>query len=166
MKLFIANSTRSRFVLNVRVPEIQKIMRLEIPSGHQCSFPIDMNQGQLDDVLKQLERYGARKRESVHGKLQDFTGLVYSLDKPISADEIKAGNEQQLDAAQDRSVKQATRSALAAELSFRDPKAKSKRSAKSVGVEVLKKESARSDEVPMMSLEISENGSQSARLPM
>ena len=164
MKLFVANSTRSTFIFNVRVPEIQKVIRLEIPSGQQRSFPLDMTDSQRDGVLSQLLRYGARERKDVHGKLVDFTGLVYSLDKPISENEIRGAHEDQLDAAQERSVEQATRSALASDISHRDKSnPKGKRRPKSTSVEILKKDRDGGREEPMMNLEITEKGAANAR---
>jgi len=171
MKLFIANCTRSRFIFNVRVPESNKLMRLEIPSGQQRTFPMDLNPEQREGVLEQLHRYGARKRADVHGKLENFTGLAYSLDKPLTTDEIVSANEDQLDSAQNRSVEQATRSALAADLNFRDKGSKNKRTARKVEIEVLQKTDGRSDPTPMMDLSIDETGSRdhrslpAARLP-
>lgn len=166
VKLFIANCTRSRFIFHASIEKGSKARRLDIASGHQEIFPGDLNQEQLAYVVTQLERYGGRKRADIRGKLEKFTGIAYSLDKPLSEDEIIAGNEAQLDAAQNRSVAQATNSALAAERAFRDPKTPKKRSVKTVGVEVLKKTDARGDEVPMMNIEITENGSTSAKLPV
>ena len=167
MKLFVANSTRSRFILNVRVPEINQAIRLDIASGCQRSFPLDLSESQWKDVSEQLARFGARKRSDVHGKLDKFTGLVYSLDKPISEDEIVAAFEDQIDSAQTRSVTQATRSALSADLAWRDKNnPKGKRKASSVKVEVLKKTDGRKRDEPLFDLEISEQGSRSANLPV
>jgi len=163
MKLFIANCTRSNFIFNGRVPESNKTIRLDLPSGTQRSFPIDLNQGQMDGIVEQLRRYGARKRSDVHGKLENFTGLVYSLDKPLTKDEIVSAHEDQLDDAQNRSVSQATRSALASDLNFRDKGYKGKRTAKAVTMAVLKKTDARTDPEPMMDLTIDESGSRDRR---
>lgn len=157
--LIVANTTRSKYLLNVRVPEIHKVVRFEIPSGEQRRFPLEMTSSQRAGVVAQLERYGARTRASVHGKLSSFTGLVYATDKPLTEDEIVSANKDQLDTAQERSVEQATRSGLAADQAWREGKnRRGRRLAKSTGVEVFKKESAGGKEEPMMSIEVSEQG--------
>lgn len=166
MKLIIANCTRSRFIFHARVPEHDKVRRVEVASGHQEFFPGDLNEEQLKSVVNQLERYGGRNRPEIRGKLKDFTGIAYSLNKPLSESEIVSANEAQLDNAQNRSVAQATNSALAADRAFRDKKSPKKRTVKSVSVEVLERSDARSDERPMMNIEISENGSTTAKLPV
>lgn len=165
-KLYIANCTRQNFILNVRVPE-GKVMRIDIPSGHQVHFPTSLNPDAKEHVLHQLHRYGGRPRADVRGKLENFTGIVYSLDKPISEDEIVGANEDQLDAAQTRSVEQATRSALASDLANRESQKGSgrrKRKAKSTGVSVVRKDSERHEE-PMMDIEITDEANQKVKLP-
>ena len=166
MKVFIASCTRGTFIFNAKLPENPKIIRVEIPSGHQVVFPIDMNEPQRAELIQQLERYGARERKGSHGKLEKFHGLVYSDEKPMKSDEIIAANVDQLDSAQNRSVEQATRSALAAELPFRDPKDRRKRTVKTVGIEVLEKTEAGVKERPMMNVQIDETGSRNEKLPV
>ena len=108
-KLFITNATRQNHVYNIRVPE-HKMLRLDVPSGQQRTFPVQLTSAQEEAVIRQLERYGAVPRAKVHGKLEDFvSGCVFSMDRPLNEDEIKMAHEDQLDAAQDRSVKQAIR---------------------------------------------------------
>lgn len=166
MKLFISNCTRSHWALNLRFPE-GKAIRIGIPSGHQRPFPVDLNQEQLENVIGQVEKLGGRPRVDTHGKLNKFTGLIYSTDKPLNEKEIKGAHEDQIDHAQNRSVAQATRSALAADLNWTDEhKPRGKRRAKTVGVSVSKKDSERGTEVPMMDIEISESGSTREKLPI
>lgn len=168
-KLYIANCTRFEHVFNIRVPEVSKLLRIEISSGHQRTFPLDLNKEQTEYVVRQLERYGAKPRAEVHGKLNDFiSGVVYSLDRPLNEDEIVAANEDQIDAAQNRSVRQAVRLAQVAELAVHEgedgkSKARGKRLAKSVEVEVLRKDSKNGQEEPMMGIEFTEQSNQRIR---
>ena len=163
-KLIIANATRQNHVYNIRVPE-HKLLRLDVPSGQQRTFPLSLNADQQDFVLRQLERFGAVPRSKVHGKVENFiSGCVFSLDKPLTEDEFKMANEDQLDAAQDRSVKQAVRLVKAADLSHReDNSVRGKRALKSLEVSVSAKTDKRGGEVPMMGVEIIEGGQD--RLP-
>lgn len=165
MPLFIANATRANQVLILGVPGMRNI-RMDITSGHQGKFPVDLTSDQRNSVMEQLHRYGAVERRNVHGQVREFTGLVYSFDKPVSEDEIAAGNEEQLDHAQDRSVTQATRSALAADLAHRDQdnRRKGKRKSKKVSVEVLRHEDG--IDTPMMGVTIDDEASTRAKLPI
>lgn len=158
-KLIIANTTRQNHVYNIRVPE-HKMLRMDVPSGQQRTFPLSLNQEQREFVLKQLERYGAVPRDKVHGKLENFiSGCVFSLDNPLTEEEFKMANEDQLDAAQDRSVKQAVRLVKAADLSHRENnQVRGKRALKSLEVSVSAKTDKRGGEVPLMGMEIVEGG--------
>lgn len=164
--LYIANSTRQNFRFHFRIPENNKAMTLEIPSGQQREVGKDWNEAQYEACISQLERYGARKAEEAHGALRNFnSGILYSH-KIIKSDEIVYGNEQHLDAAQDRSVTQATRTALAADQNHRDKRTK-KRKAKSVTTEVLKHGDPRKGEDEgLMSVTVSDDGARDAKLPV
>lgn len=164
--MYIANCTRSHFVFNVRVPERRDAFRIDIQSGHQKKFPIELNAAGKEMVIKQLERFGAVPAPDINSTVKRFGGVIYSLTKPISEQQILYANENQLDSAQTRSVEQATRSALAAELANRDNvKGKQqKRIAKSIGIEVLKKEAERGKEERMMDLEITDQANRSASI--
>ncbi len=158
-KLIIANTTRQNHVYNIRVPE-HKLLRLDVPSGQQRTFPLSLNADQQDFVLRQLERFGAVPRSKVHGKVENFiSGCVFSLDKPLTEEEFKMANEDQLDAAQDRSVKQAVRLVKAADLAHRENnQVRGKRALKSLEVSVSAKTDKRGGEIPMMDVEIVEGG--------
>lgn len=164
--MYIANCTRHHFVFHVRVPERRDAFRIDIQSGHQKKFPADLNAAAKENVVKQLERFGAVPAHDINSTIKRFGGIIYSLNKPITEEQIVYANENQLDSAQTRSVEQATRSALAAELANRDnTKGKQqKRIAKTIGIEVLKKDSERGQEEKMMDLEITEQANKSASI--
>lgn len=113
-KLFIANSTRQEIEINVRIPETSKIFTRKISSGRQAEVE-DLSAAQLEAVVRHLTKYGAVLRSNVRGKVKDFDGIIYSLDKPINENEYHYGNEEVADKAQSRSVTEAFNSALAAE---------------------------------------------------
>lgn len=165
--MYIANATRQNFRFCFRLPESQKVQVCEIPSGSQAMLGQNWTEGEQQSVLKQLEKFGGREHTEARRGLRNFdSGILYSMDKPVASNEIEYGNEQHLDAAQDRAVKQATLSALAADQANRDKKTK-KRKAKKVSVEVAKHGDPRKGEdEPMMNVEISEEGSTSEKLPV
>jgi len=166
MKLYIANCTRGHWNLNINRPE-GGVIRLEIPSGQQRQFPMDPNKEGLEIVVEQIRKFGGQPRSNARGKLNEFTGIVYSTDKPLTEAEIVGANEDQLDHAQNRSVAQATRSAQAADLTVREGNnPKGKRRAKSTQISVSKKDGERGGEVPMMDIEFTESGDRKAKLPV
>lgn len=164
--LYIANATRQNFRFHFRIPENDKAMILEIPSGQQREVGKGWTDESYQACVSQLEKYGARKAEEAHGALRNFnSGILYSH-KIIKEDEIVYGNEQHLDSAQDRSVTQATRTALAADHNHRDKRTR-KRKAKSVTTEVLKHGDPRKGEDEgLMSITVSEDGARDEKLPI
>lgn len=166
MNLYVANCTRSHWCLNINRPE-GGVIRLEIPSGQQRKFPSDLNKEGQEIVIEQIRKFGGQPRAKIHGKLSEFTGIVYATDKPLTEDEIVGANEDQLDHAQNRSVAQATRSAQAADLTVREGNnPKGKRKAKSTQISVSKKSDERGGEEPMMDIEFTESGDTKAKLPV
>ena len=167
--LYVANATRQNFRFCYRLPEAQKSMVAEIPSGRQVDLDSQkkLTTENVDYLVKQLERYGARPAKEARGSLRDFNGgILYSTSAPVKSGEIEYGNEQHLDAAQDRSVIQATRSAVAADHAHRD-KRTGKRKAKSVTTEVMKHGDPRKGEdEPLMSVTVAEDGDPNAKIPV
>ncbi len=131
MNLYIANATRQDVVFLLRLPEKAKLHRLTLSSGRQDVIK-DMSQNDINSIITHLERYGAVKRSNVRGKLSNFVGYVYSLDKPITEDEFHYGNEEVIDAAQNRSVVEATKAAMASELVSRNKVVKGQRAKRTV----------------------------------
>lgn len=113
MKLYIANSTRQDFMFYMKVAEIESLVLQHVSSGRQVEIP-SLSQGQVTSIIQHLERFGAVPREKVRGKVKDFDGIIYA-DKPITEDEYHYGNEEVVDKAQNRSVTEATKAALASD---------------------------------------------------
>ena len=132
--MYIANSSRQDFRFHFRLPESNSTIVEDIPSGQQVEIGKGWSDGALQAMMQQLERYGAREAKEARRGLREFdSGLIYSLDKPVSENEIYYAWEQKLDYNKERAVNQATRSALSADVPHRD---KGKRQAKEVGIEV------------------------------
>ncbi len=140
---------------------------VQIPSGGQITLGEKWNSGQIDSVIKGLEKYGARPVTDLSRNLDKFPGLLYRLDKPITEDQIVSGHDAVVETQEKRSAAEASKSALAFDASTRDKRTK-RRLAKltEVSVEQIKprNEPDTGKEVHF-SLGVSENGDSKLRLP-
>ncbi len=117
--LFVANGTHQHQQFMYRVlgvnyskDEYRPPRRLEIPAGRQQKFPEDFTEDQLEDVIKQLEQYGAVPVSDLH--VLHPRALVYKVDrKPIEADEIDEARSQDEEARQEVSAQQLENAGLA-----------------------------------------------------
>ena len=117
MKLYVANSTRQDMYLHMRLPQLGEIQP-RISSGRQIELK-DLTEEQMRAAIAHITRYGARSRDNLRGKIRDFDGIIYS-DKPITEDEYLMGNEAVLEKAQDRSITEATKAAMGADMIMRN----------------------------------------------
>lgn len=76
---------------------------------------------EIADLVEQLERFGGREATETHGQMTKFTGLIYSINRVVTENEIAYGHEAVLETAHDRSVATATRAALAVDRTLRHP---------------------------------------------
>lgn len=120
MTIWIANTTRQNMQLNVRLPEMGRVYIRNISSGKQDAIT-DLSPSQEDQFIRHLMIYGGMTRKDLHGKSKGFSGIAYATDKPFNMDEFHYGFEEVLDAAEDRAVTEAVKSALAADMAMRDP---------------------------------------------
>ncbi|OYV52334.1 MAG: hypothetical protein B7X10_00105 [Burkholderiales bacterium 21-58-4] len=120
MTIWVANTTRQEQELHVRLPEMSGPYICRISSGRQGEVK-NLSPAQEEAFIAHLARYGAAKRADLHGKVKGFQGISYATDKAFKMDEFHYGHEEVLDTAQDRSVEEAVRSALAADMKMRDP---------------------------------------------
>lgn len=86
--LFIANCTQQNQIANFRVIEETRVRNLEIPIGAQTKVPGNLSDKQIEDIIRQLRKYGARDVSEV-GRDPNFIGLVFSINKPVTADRIR-----------------------------------------------------------------------------
>lgn len=120
MTIWIANTTRQEMELQVRLPEMNKVYTRKISSGRQDEIK-GLSPAQDEAVLRHIIRYGAVKRQDLHGKAKGFMGLAYSTDKAFKMEEFHYGYEDVLDNAENRSVTEAVKSAMASDMKMRDP---------------------------------------------
>lgn len=92
-RLLIANGTHQHVDFQHRIPEYDKVFSVVIPAGRQVEHPVEMNEQQMRVVIGQLEKYGARPASDIDN-LTTPRGLVFSLNRPISSDQIDEAREQ------------------------------------------------------------------------
>ena len=76
------------------MPEIHKALVAEIPAGRQTQLiPGNMNETQVEEVIKQLERYGAVSSDDV-ASMRSSKSLVFSVRRPVTENQINEAREQ------------------------------------------------------------------------
>ena len=158
--LYVANTTKQNWNHHYRVIEKHRAYFMEIPSGSQVMVGHGWTKEQTDNVIRQLEKYGARPASEVSRKLENFPGLFYRTDRPISESEIVGGHDAVVESQERRSAVEATKAAAGFDLAQRDKRTK-KRLAKvtevSVEQDVPKNERPKGDEV-RFSVGVSDDG--------
>lgn len=135
-KIFVANGTKQRLKFNYRLPESTRIHELEVHSGRQEQIGEGWTDSAAEYFIKQLEHAGFRRSSETNGRMENFSGWMYSLDKPTSETQIRSGHEARVEAQEKISAVEAQRGALAMDQANRAPGDRRKRLAKVTTVEV------------------------------
>lgn len=90
MRLFIANCTHQKHKFNYKLPESFQSFAMDIDSGKQIQLP-EMTSNEVEYIIYQHECYGLKDVKQID---KSFSGLCYSIDKPISVAKIKDGHYQ------------------------------------------------------------------------
>jgi len=163
MSLFLANCTKQTMRFTFRVPEMQKLICEEILSGRQAQLDRSMSFSpeQLASVIDQMEVYGFRNVTDLNRKMEDFDGMVFSTNKPLSSTNIQVANESLVEKQEKRSAQEATNAAYGFEKGTRD-KRTGARLARVTAVEIKQdldpKQQATGKEIGM-NIEMSVDGS-------
>lgn len=168
MALYLANTTKQHWNHCFRPPEATRFHMVQIPSGQQVELGHNWSKDQMEAVIRDLERFGARPVVDANGKMDNFPGLLYSTTKPISEDKIVAGHDAVVEAQEKRSASEATRSALAFDSTTRANKGRGKRLAKVTEVEVkqdLPRNQKPTGNEVNFSVGVSEDGRSDLKLP-
>lgn len=83
MKMYVANTTKQNFDFSYRVLEETSLRTQMIPMGGQVALSDDLNQGQIDNIVKHHARYGMIRADEID-RARPFVGYCYSIDKPVS----------------------------------------------------------------------------------
>jgi hypothetical protein len=102
--LYIANCSTQRQELPLRVPEKKQPVYYVIENGEQIEIGKDWNSTQYDEVVRQLDRRGARYISAISQRVLVFDGLVYS-DKAVPETKIQQGYEETVKSQEARSEK-------------------------------------------------------------
>lgn len=125
--MYIANTTKQRILLNFRVPETTKIAVLEIQSGQQVQTGDRWTIPQRNSVVEFLESFGAKPASAVNGKLSEYSGMLYSLDKPVASERIQNAHETVVAEQMQTSSDELTKAALGVDAGTRDKRTKRRR---------------------------------------
>ncbi len=92
MRLFVANATKQIVEFHYRLPEKQNLFYVQIQPGNQKPLAQnDLSNEDIDHIIKQHQ--GDNQEYFVDASKIDSTkgikGLLYSIDKPVSADGIE-----------------------------------------------------------------------------
>jgi hypothetical protein len=95
-ELYVGNVTKQIQMFAYRVPERQGVITQTIPMGGQIrvspnGYTVDLSSPEIDAILNQHKAYGILAVEELDSKGGPFSGLVYSIGKPISSDKLFKG---------------------------------------------------------------------------
>ncbi|MFJ7171649.1 hypothetical protein [Citrobacter freundii] len=89
MKLYIANCSRQAHMFNYKLPEKTQSFGVSIPPGRQ--HMIENQSDIIDHIISQHEPYGFQRCDKVD---KHFSGICYSIDKPVTVGRIEDGADQ------------------------------------------------------------------------
>lgn len=139
-KLYIANTTRQNFRFNYRLPEMAEHSFVNIASGCQELLPHELSGVHVvESVLTQLHRFGAVEVSDIGERIKGFSGLTYSLSKPVKVDRIEQGAAAVVSSAEDRSVSEVLKGVKRADIRARENAGTDKehRVARDIEVEII-----------------------------
>jgi hypothetical protein len=80
--LFIANTSSKHNEFVFRLPGISQLRRLDIPAGRQLEVLKNVQKDEIDYVVNQHIAYGLIHVSEI-SKICKFSGMIYSIDKPV-----------------------------------------------------------------------------------
>jgi hypothetical protein len=134
--IYVANGSKQRLKFNYRLPESNRIHELDVHSGRQEEIGEGWTDTTVEYFIKQLEHAGFRRSSETNGRLVNFSGFMYSIDKATTETQIRSGHEARVEAQEKISATEAQRAALAMDQANRLPGDRRKRLAKVTQVEV------------------------------
>jgi hypothetical protein len=88
MKLYIGNATKQIFNFLYRVPEATGVRSQEIQIGAQVQVSGELSMEAVEMIIDQHIRYGLVDASKID-QAREFSGLCYSVDKPINIRSIE-----------------------------------------------------------------------------
>ncbi|MBW8066845.1 MAG: hypothetical protein GJU73_05300 [Ferrovum sp.] len=109
----IANTSRQHHKFVYRKPGKMQADFIDIAPGRQDMIGRDFTAGESESVILQLLRMGARPKEEFDKKPDpDFHGLVFSLHKPLTTEQIQESAAIVIDGADIVAAQESIKSAL------------------------------------------------------
>ncbi len=124
MSIFIANGTKQHLRHFFRPPGSSRALMVEIPSGQQREIGQGWGPTETKVVVEHMNKCGFRDAQDKSYKPGEVTGIMYRLDKPVTADAIQNEHAALVDTQERRSAAEATKSALGFDASTKGPKGK------------------------------------------
>lgn len=162
MTIYIGNTTRQEMEVNCRLPGMGRVYNLRVSSGCQAEIR-NLETDQESCLILHLVQFGGIERSDLHGKTKGFQGWVYSS-QPMKMDEFHYGHEIVMDAAETRSVIEASKAALAADMVMRDKTGK--RQSVSTEIEMQEEHPEKGKSARKMRVTIDPNVSNGDRIPL
>lgn len=135
-KIYLANATKQNLCHQYRLPESNRVYRVDIPSGRQVMMGEDWSQASMDFFIKHLHIAGFKQASDANRKIESFSGWMYSTTKPIGEDSIHSGHDEMVRAQEERAASEATMAAMAFDMSNRPKNDRRKRLAKVTQIQV------------------------------
>lgn len=89
MKMFIANCTKQVQDFSYRVTESPGVRMQRIDIGRQIQLAGDLTQADVDYIIEQHTRYGMKSVDDARKSKGVYTGVCYSLEKPVSIENMQ-----------------------------------------------------------------------------
>ncbi len=114
--IIVANTSRQHHRFFYRQPGRMQHSYVDIPSGRQAEIGKHFTAAEKESVISQLQIVGARSKDEIDRKPDvNFKGLVYSLVKPLTEDQILESAKKVDDGADIVSAQESIKSALGAD---------------------------------------------------
>lgn len=105
MKLYIGNGSRHVVDFNFRRLVERSIQRREIPPGGQIEVSETHTKEEIDHVLKQHLPYGLIPVDEIDRHRGPYSGLCYSIDKPINVSSLRRAMERKQESLEEQGVR-------------------------------------------------------------
>jgi hypothetical protein len=113
MKMYVANATRQTVNFMYRLPGQNGLKSHFIPVGKQMLLPFDLNSEEVDYIVRYNQRYGFVDTKDID-RTKPYTGLIYSLDKPVPTTRLGYMMDHNLEVLTDRGKRNRELAAVAA----------------------------------------------------
>jgi hypothetical protein len=94
--LFIANTSNKHNEFTFRLPGNDQLRRVIISAGTQQQVLNNAQKEEVDAVISQHAPYGLVEASQVH-KIDKFSGVLYSIDKPVTVNAMNLAIEKNND---------------------------------------------------------------------